>query len=247
MDSLQFKLKMDVRVEAFDAALRRYVDELGLEFPRVVKAQARLANQDLIRLTAPRSYAQGRAAVLRDICRAVNVIDLEKITSDRLRQYVESRNYEAVTAILFAQPKGKFDGYKLLEFDPQLHESVRDSRGRVTKNHKIITLDAKEHKAYVRQVRGHVGYMRGGWAPAAHATGANLPAWVSRHTGGNSGAAINNLSDKKHPSITMINSSRGVSESIGQSRILSMVRRRTSAMVKDVNQVLDGRASRYFT
>lgn len=238
-------VQIEVQIERFDRALARYWTELGIEQGKVVRIQARLANEDLIRITAPKSLAQGRRAVLRDVSRAVTVIDPSGVHGVNLRQAILSGDYDLVQRILLDDPHGKWAGYRLERFSPTLHQSRRDKRGRVRRNYKVITLDANQHRAYVKQVQGHVGIARAGWASSGRHVGARIPQWVLKHDVEQYGRVLDQLHDKTKPSITMTNLAKGNSSVTG-AKVRDVLRRRVSAMTRDINQMLAGRRSRYF-
>ncbi len=234
-----------VDLSALDTAILRYVNELGLELPRVVKQTARLLNKDLVKMTPPNNQKQGRQSVSRDINRAVLLLDPDKIHWDVLKTAIRDREYDVVQSWLSRLKSGPFKDMELVHFSPTLHTGVRDRRGRVQRSKKKLTLDRSEHTRYVKSVQGHVGYTRAWWAPSAAVLGASLPGWINRHhvTGQ---AVINNLDRPNNPEIIMINRGPGVS-AISSAAVNSAIRRRTTSMNRDVNQVLAGRASKYFS
>jgi hypothetical protein len=65
--------------------------------------------------------------------------------------------------------------------NPNLHTARRNARGRVTGRHlsQVVT-KAKELNDYRKQVQSRVGWAMAGWLALATATGAKVPAWVSK-------------------------------------------------------------------
>jgi len=235
---------IDVELAKLDVAILRYVDDLGIQLPKVVKFTARLLNTDLSRLTPPRSLAQGRAAVRRDINRAVLALDHTKIKLEALKEAVLERKYDVVRTILSHMRDSWLAGYDLVTFNPELHRSARDSRGRVQRSKRRLTLDLSAHSRYVKTVQGRVGSTRAWWTPSARVLGNSAPSWISRHVPPGI-AVVDNLHNLKHPRILMINAGKGVGV-IDRSLIATAIRRRVVSMTRDVDQVLRGRASRYF-
>ena len=74
------QLDIDITLNELAIAARRYVDELGLDAADVVRRTFRLVVRDVMSITAPNSYAQGRKATARDINRAIYLMDPNKVT-----------------------------------------------------------------------------------------------------------------------------------------------------------------------
>lgn len=237
-------LQVDVNLAQLDLAIYRFARDLGLSLPVVVKATARQLNAEMIRVTPPRSLAQGRAAVARDINRAILGLDPEKLVNPRFRDLVKTYQVDAVRAILRHTESGRLANYQLVRFTPVIHTSARDSRGRVRSTKLRFTADYREHQSYVKQVQGRVGSTKAWWGPSARKVGNSIPGWIGRHDVPGV-AVVDNLDDSKHPRIVMINQGKGIS-AVSAAIISAAIRRRTVAMTRDVEQVLAGRASRYF-
>jgi hypothetical protein len=236
---------LDIKVELskLDLAILRIVNDLGVELPLAVKRAARLLNAEVIRLTPPASYTQGRKAVYRDINRAVFGLNPRRIKSPRFRQLVEQHDVDAVREIL-RHSNSWLSAYQLVHFSPSLHTSVRDKRGRVQRAKNLFTADFSEHQRYIKTVQGRVGSTKAWWGPSAALLGNALPSWITRHQVPGV-AVVDNLANPKDPRIMMINAGKGV-DAISRSALAAAIRRRTVAMTRDVEQVLQGRASRYF-
>lgn len=230
-----------------DLAMYRYNSELGIALPSIVRQTARLLNKDLVDLTPPKNQAQGRAAVARDVNRAITMLDPAKIHWPVLRQAILDGEFEVVQSFLrILRAKGNFLGrFELVPFDTILHTGVRDRRGRVQRMKWKATIEVSKHKKYVRDVQNNVGYTRAYWKASALTLGNQLPSWITRHATKGALGVVNNLSDEKHPSITMSNIGPGI-EALSRHVIASAIRRRTIAMEKDVDRIVAGGASRYF-
>lgn len=233
-----------VNAHELEKAIQRYARELGMDLPRIVQQTFKLIIKDAIRFSPPKSRAQGRNAVQRDISRAIYLIDFRRINNfPRLGDLVQKRDVTAVEAIL-ARMKGRWASMRVVPFNESLHTSVRDKRGRVQRTKRIATLDGTLHRRYVRKVQGHVGYTKSGWKPSAQHAGLTLPAWVSGH-GSPPGSVSDHTKSTDKPYITGTHDGHTTS-SIPRRLVDDVVRRRAVQMNKDVNQVLKGRASRYF-
>src|SRR4051794_38056161 len=100
MAPLLIVLRLSFVTDNFDRQMKRYWEEFGIEQSKVVRIQARLAAEDLMRITAPKTFKQGRNAVVRAICRAVNIIDPDSIGNPFFRQAVLDRDYDTVEAVM---------------------------------------------------------------------------------------------------------------------------------------------------
>lgn len=238
---------VNVDLTGLDRAILRYVEELGIEGAKVVKNTGRLLAAELLRLTPPKSYAQGRAAVERDINRAMWSLDPAKIHNKVLRTAVQDQEFDVVQAFLNALQRtgksGAFAGYRLEHFSPELHRRARDRRGRVQRSQKIIVLERAEHKRYVKEIQGHVGSTKFGWGIGAQRLGVNVPSWVLGHNPA-LGSYEENLKGLD-PMLAMTNRGPGL-DGVAQSIIRQAVSRREKAMARDVDRMLAGGASKYF-
>lgn len=230
----------------FDRAVLRYVEDLGLDFPQAVQRSARLLNAELLRFTPPKTYAQGRAAVRRDINRAMMLLNPDKVHNRVLAQAIRDEEYEVVQAFIANlrryRPSSLLARNKLRRFDPALHQSKRDGRGRVKRAQGIMVLERSKYERYVKEIQKHVGATKFGWAISGRRLGVSIPSWVLGHSE-RQGEYQENL-NPKNPMIAMTNRAPGVN-SIGAGFIQRMINRRTDAMNRDVQQILAGRASRF--
>lgn len=129
----------------------------------------------------PRTLAQGRAAAKGDIDRAVWAPkpNSPQIRSPRLRQIIQSRDINAMNA--FTRNAGRFKGWRVEAFTPRLHTSQRNSRGRVPKVRRVISLDWSQQSAYVANMQQRVGILKSGNNATLRAFGISVPSWLARH------------------------------------------------------------------
>lgn len=241
---LQFTTSIDM--SGYDLAVRRLVTDLGLDGPTAVRTAGRQLFQELLKITAPKTQSQGRKAVARDISRAMWALDPAKIHNKVLRQAVQDGEFDVVRAFLLSirNKGGLLSTYRVEHFDPNLHQSKRDRRGRVQRSQRIIVLERSQHAKYVRQVQGHVGSTKYAWGVGAQKLGASIPGWILKHH-----TALADFEDQTNnptnPSVAMTNKGPGIGN-LETSLIQRAVNSRERAMTRDVEQILAGRASRYF-
>jgi hypothetical protein len=222
----------------FRSQMARYVDELGLQARDVITTQTRLLLKQVIGFTPPKTLAQGRKAVLRDLTRAVSPIDGNAFaarfknprTQARVLELCESGNIEDLQALLNRVPG--FGSTQIHHFSPLLHTGARDARGHVRKRRNVATLDVRSWNRYLSQTQKHVGRMKAAWGPAYVLAGGTLPSWVARQSDVPGGIIENRLHDRNKPSLTFVSRAPGV----GQLRdpFSRALRTRAEAMFRDI-------------
>lgn len=245
MNAPQFLTSVDLAL--YDRAALRYVEELGLTFPQVVHQNARLTNAELLRLTPPKTLAQGRAAVRRDISRAMWLLDASKVHNEILATAIRDGEFDVVQAFVANLRRrgagGSLGGHRLEHFSPSLHQSRRDRRGRVRRPTGVMVIEKRDFERYVREIQGHVGSTKFGWAISGVRLGVQAPSWVLGHS--QNQGEFSQDDNPQNPSVTMTNKAPGI-DSLGAGFVQGVVDRRTRAMTRDVDQILSGRASKYF-
>jgi hypothetical protein len=248
------EMTVSVDMSAFNLAVRRYVTDLHLGFRTVVRISARHLAEQLMKYTPPKSQAQGRAAVKRDIGRAMWLLDPKKIQNKRLAQLVSDQNFDAVAAFMSHVKTGILAGMRLKRFDPVLHSSVRDSRGRVRRSQRVAVLERRPLKAYIQTMLGHVGSTKYLWGMVMSHFGASVPMWILKHKTVHGeieedtksvmvGDMLSAL--PYYPSVTMTNRGPGIA-ALSVSQIQAAINTRTGAMTRDVDRILAGGASHFF-
>lgn len=185
---MSLKIKLDATKYRND--LNQFVDKLGADSTLLLKEEMRLLLRDIQRLTPPKTLAQGRKTIAKDMTRVAAPLDAAKIEFPRMAAVVAKRDHEAVRAIAKNQKSGFFFNRKLLVTEEEIrtaHLSARNRRGRVPRdigNMAFLGL----WKKYTTSIQNRVGYARAGWAQAAAGVGLKLPSWVSKHAGYAKGA-----------------------------------------------------------
>lgn len=251
-------LTIQIDDSKFRTQLARFVDELGLAAPDVVKDQTRLLLKTVIGFTMPKTLAQGRAAVARDIARSMTPINPAYFHQPRMRERVTllalKDDLEGLRAV-FSNSKS-WRNWRIEPFSPSLHTSARDPRsGRVLKSQRVfipglytvtranaqtrketlggIGQQAKQWTKYVATVQGFVGRLKAAWGPAYEAVGGTLPAWVKRHANPR-GAVKIEFGDPQRPAIEFRNGAVGVGKLIGPFR--GAMQTRAKAMATDIRR-----------
>lgn len=214
----------------FDRAMAVLSREVEGGAPKVVKDETKLLLQQVIRFTPPKTLAQGRAAVARDVQRAMTPLDDTKFTSKKIATAIRQKNVNAMRDIVRRIPSMR--DYGVEEFDPiKLHQNKRDSRGRIQRNKKIFVLDKKGWKRYAKATQKHVGSAKAGYWPGLQAVGGTVPSWVSRHSGIFGGVDAGKLYDPHSPRIRITNHSRAaISQEQQTHSVESAVRMRARSM-----------------
>ena len=162
-------------LEKFETAISKYIAEVGGEPPKVMRKQMRLLLDRVGRLTPPKTKAEGRRIVKRDIERAVQPITSKTFQDKSVQKMVRKRDYAGLHEFAQRTSNGLWD---IVPFSPRLHQDARNSRGRVPSGKGLLTPDTAELRAYIKQEQEHVGMARGGWAKGLKALGGSAPSWV---------------------------------------------------------------------
>lgn len=173
----------------------------------IVREEVRYALEFVMKFTPPSDYAQGRAAVDRDIKRTMRSVTAENFTESKvMREIVKSGKIEEFNR---RSPylTGPLKGARAIYFSPVEHSRFRDKRGRVLSDHRQVVLgtsQARKLKRYTADVKNFVGWARAGWARALSAIGGKVPSWVARHSD-KAGDVIDELKHPHGPQFTVVN------------------------------------------
>jgi hypothetical protein len=229
-------VKTTVQVDSreFQDAIRRYVKETGATLPVVLRKQSRLLFGRIIQRTYPRTRAEGRRAVARDIQRAVEPMKASSWDSKRIRKLIRERDYAGLQAAM-EEMKPVYRA-KVVQFDPRLHHESRDSRGRVRPTG-FVSPDADEIRAYIRRTQENVGRAKGGFAAAMVASGGSPPDWVRRWQ--KAGLVVDRLRDPAAPLIESENRSEWAEHGDDDRIVAEAIRGRTQDMLVDLRKTLE--------
>lgn len=163
----------------------------------------------IIRLTPPKTLAQGRAAVNRDIRKTMRPFDPAAIRTEGIQEIVDRKDIEAYNIVAQRIKSGPMAGTYAVPFSPEQHTHYRNRLGKIgtgTRGRAVVLgSDAGLLKKYIREVQNRVGWAKSGWLAALHLVGAKpAPGFVERH-GEGGGAVIDERKDPEYPSITAIN------------------------------------------
>jgi hypothetical protein len=217
----------------FNRAVAMYQDRLGMAAPDIVRTQGRLLLKMVIRLTPPKSLAQGRNAVARDIRRSMTPLDPDFFRNERLQDLARRNDTEALNEVI--KRSGGWKGWVVSRFDKKLHTGQRDRRGRVQRDKRKFVTDIARLQKYTKDVQQRVGQRKAGWGRSYEFLGGTLPKWIARHTH-KPGYHIPDLGNKQFPSITIGNFAPGITD---DRRVLQdSLRIRAKSMTLDVNRKL---------
>lgn len=184
----------------------------------------------------PETFSQGRNAVKADIQRVwlspltfVRNLQNERLKKT-LRRAIAGQDFATFNA-LAAKTGLKL---QLAEVREDIHQSRRNSRGRVTqKRANLVATSASELNAYIKKVQERVGKAKAGFLPAIRYFGhVNLPAWVTRHGTGR-GRYEDTLSNNGiKGAITTINSDKAASSMNSRLRVAERTAQRIEKSLK---------------
>ncbi len=177
-------VSINIDLARYRLELTRFIDEFHADERELLKEEMRLLLRDIIRLTPPKSLAQGRNAVRGDLQRNAKPLDWKNIEIPRLAEAVHAKNIPVILAIT-KNLKGKWGGRQLLQGVQAIaaaHQRNRTRYGRVRSDRRNMAF-ADDWNKYTKQVQTRVGFTRAGWWRAAQGVGFPLPSWVAKHIG----------------------------------------------------------------
>jgi len=178
--------------------------EARVGYEQVLREEARLFAQQIVKLTPPQSLAQGRGAVARDFFKAVGVLDSKSFgratqeVREPMRELIRRKDNETLQQALNDMDNR---GWVVKRFDPTDHTGRRNRYGRVSKKSFVMTTDAAPARRHLRKMQSAVGWAKGAQVAAIRATGGSVPSWYGRHESA-SGYAVVKAGD--NPGVTSI-------------------------------------------
>lgn len=165
-------MKIDFKVitKDFENALVRYKIACGKSFQFVIKQQARLVAEKVLKFTPPAKQSVGNANIASDIGKVFADLGNTKWNDKSLNKMWRAGNFEGVKKAL--SNSANKDDMPIFKYDKilkqpvkNIHKSAIGSRGRVPKNWQTrFAVGGKgELKKYIRQVQKNVGIARSGW------------------------------------------------------------------------------------
>lgn len=245
---------MSTRIEVNDSAYREKINELVARIGdggRVLRVEGRKLLEYLQGATPPRNYQQGKIRVQADLRKVFFALD----TQDARTTKRSLKKSDGSMVELYFTKNGqcfsaKRDDVKMQSSAAemaQIHQGLRNNRGRVSGRGSRITKDPRNAKnnvvnrtivgrlafrRYEREVIGHVGKMRGGWGPGMMALGAKVPGWVLKNSTAENGRVVNGLANK-NAFIEVSNTTPGVATEMGEA-----LRRGVAARVRAIGKNL---------
>ena len=235
-------LTIDLDLNLLSEQMERYVHELGMDGPTVVKTQARLLLETLIRICPPHSLKQGRAAIARDLKNALGRINERIIRMPALQEALLRGDVAAVNAITARLPRSSLGGLHAQTFSKSLHTDRRNARGRVKRSQGILALTPAAARKYVKEVQSRSGQAKGAFIPALHAVGGKAASWIERHQG--KFGAVDDVhlgAGELDPRLTVINRARGM-RALDDADVSKTIRFRERAMKTNIERLLKVRA-----
>jgi hypothetical protein len=232
----------DITSANYSLQFRTLLAKLGAEAKDLVTQQMRLLLEKILQFTPPKSRVQGVTATRKQISLAVRSFNVSEFKSPRLAEIVRTKNYRAFEAFMQNVSNDALRYARAAPFSPELHERVRDNRGRVRSNKKIFVIgraDRNALKSYIKAKVDNVGIAASGWLAALHKLGGKEASWIERH-GERHGAVIDERNSPDMPNVTAINTTPWASrQDEGQRIIRAAKASRTSAMRTYLQKALE--------
>ena len=224
-------------LQKFAGAIGAYMRSKKVDAAKAMKAQFRLLVQRIIAFTPPRTLAQGRRRVQKDVKKATGLLDPEKFEKPYIQRLIQNSRYEQLTNIFARFGGGRLKGTVVGPFGEEhidQHQKSRDRRGRVRKSPKIGVAHTKprEANAYVKRVQGNVGMAKGGWARALLLMGGKPANWYARHS--DQGEAIAELDHPTNPFFKFSNRSPWANQKGAETTVRNAINSRTEAIRESI-------------
>lgn len=182
----------------------------------------------LIKLTPPRNRSQGRAAVARDIRRAIRPLRPQDFDNPKIKSLIRARDYAGLQVVFRRMERGEFRNALVVAFDPAIHRDAQQSRGRVLKAKGVVTPDSDLVRDYIRKIQENVGGGKGGWAESFLHLGGKPAAWISKHR--NQGEVEDKADNAVSAYIKMSNESEWAEGGDEDRIVANAIRTRTTAI-----------------
>lgn len=173
---------------AFRLSNLRDLVQRGLVDPEIgtLRKQSQLLTEHCMRLTPPKSTAQGKTAVAADMRKIFHPIDPDSLTSPRMAALVRRGDATAWDAFARHITKGPLKNTVAIIPTEALHQANRNARGRGLKtNFVTLTPQAGTLRQLITAAQTAVGWARAGWLRAyLELGGTRAPEWVMRHVPG---------------------------------------------------------------
>jgi hypothetical protein len=204
-----FRFAADTNVPDFNANFLRWVNRRPGRVATAMREEMRSLLRTVMTITPPKTRAQGRAALLRDIGRAVRPLRVRNFTgrhawAKAMRKAINERDNETAQTLL-RRTKGPLSKAEVVPFTKEVHRRARDRRFRVHRWTGRMTTEADEWDAYALRMRGRIGEAKGGWANGLIAMGGTTSQWARAHA--YAGDFVDALKDSSAPYIQATNRS----------------------------------------
>lgn len=236
--------KLNSRIEELSDALRGQ-GQPG-DIATLFEDESRLFLKQVIRLTPPKSKAQGEAAIARDLMKIFTPVNEEMLN------IIGSEHGLSAIDVWLTTAGGEGKELDWRKIDPSgegmkdFHNRNRDSRGRTynlkrqkgDKWYAPYVVSFEDFAAYKAKMIARVGRRKAAWGKSFNALGGKLTNWIARHLAGAKGEYHNTHGNFGSVSIVMINRSVGISQDLHFVR--GALRIRESAIKRRIKLVLSG-------
>lgn len=251
----------EVDMTGFNRAMGIYAYELGVTGPnlgRFVRKQAGELVKTLIRITPPSNPAKTRERLGKNVdarFKALSEVESKtKFGEGQLGTTGSVNWYSATSRFLFGvAPDLDMRGASAEALYPiffritpkgrlSLPFKSRRTSQRVLITQRILTKRATVLRLKARLIR-HIGRLKAAWTPSwtkLAMPGSPGPKFVTRHTLGARGDALNNLDQPMLPTFTMINRAKGINGKDVPRLLKRALDIRTKAMLADLQLYIRG-------
>ena len=184
MAETDVKFEMITDTKQFSMDMHRLTKQYGVGVDEVMRDQMRLWTNDVIKMTPPKTLAQGRGAVIRDL----NMIFSDVKDREVMNFFEDLDDRGVLPSNIVINAEGNLDEME------ERHNRTRTRRGRVTEHMKHkkgfklgkLEMDAKMYvprsafNKYKKKKTSNVGITKAGWLGGGNPFNSKAPAFVMK-------------------------------------------------------------------
>jgi hypothetical protein len=166
----------DLNFRAWQSTLQRVAAATQQSTVALLQDVMLLWGNDLIRMTPPKNYSQGRTRVAKDIGKVF--ADADELEDQSIKDSFD-RGASFDAGRLLIRPRITDGEIRATHEDNRVR-----GRGRVRRSvYQRIVVNSRRLNGYIRKRQAHVGRLKAGWLAVCDALGGKAPAFVRRAAG----------------------------------------------------------------
>jgi hypothetical protein len=185
----------------FNDAVSEYLTRVPMLMDDAITLRIRRLLMKVSRFLPPKSYKQGRTRVGIDLTKAALPMNADNMQSAYVRRILEERDLVGLQRLVANSTHPKMVGRTAVAFSSRLHDTARNSKGRVDNNQMQITPDFQGWESHLKGLQQDVGMLKGIIAAGMARVGGSSPSWMARHAG--NARIVDNRRHRGHPQFSV--------------------------------------------